>query len=161
MTVKASGAHAAEKPLEALDIVRRAPGDHEVQIEIAYCGVCHSDLHTVRGEWAGTQFPSVPGHEIVGRVTAVGPKVTKFSVGDIVKGTVTKIASFGAFVQLQDDIDGLVHISQLADEHVARVKDVIKVGQEVEVDLQVLYRDDEGVDHWIWTWAPSAPKGAR
>lgn len=57
---------------------------------------------------------------------------SKFSVGDIVKGTVTKIASFGAFVQLQDDIDGLVHISQLADEHVARVKDVIKVGQEVE-----------------------------
>jgi len=57
---------------------------------------------------------------------------SKFSVGDVVKGTVTKIASFGAFVQLQDDIDGLVHISQLADEHVARVKDVIKVGQEVE-----------------------------
>ncbi len=56
----------------------------------------------------------------------------KFKVGDIVKGTVAKIASFGAFVQLQDDIDGLVHISQLADEHVARVKDVIKVGQEVE-----------------------------
>lgn len=56
----------------------------------------------------------------------------KFKVGDVVKGTVTKIASFGAFVQLQDDIDGLVHISQLADEHVARVKDVIKVGQEVE-----------------------------
>jgi small subunit ribosomal protein S1 len=57
---------------------------------------------------------------------------SKFNVGDVVKGTVTKIASFGAFVQLQDDIDGLVHISQLADEHVARVKDVIKVGQEVE-----------------------------
>ena len=56
----------------------------------------------------------------------------KFKVGDVVKGTVTKIASFGAFVQLQDDIDGLVHISQLADTHVARVKDVIKVGQEVE-----------------------------
>ncbi|MFN0126333.1 MAG: 30S ribosomal protein S1 [Verrucomicrobiales bacterium] len=57
---------------------------------------------------------------------------SKFNVGDVVKGTVTKIASFGAFVQLQDDIDGLVHISQLSDEHVARVKDVIKVGQEVE-----------------------------
>jgi small subunit ribosomal protein S1 len=57
---------------------------------------------------------------------------SRFKVGDVVKGTVTKIASFGAFVQLEDDIDGLVHISQLADEHVARVKDVIKVGQEVE-----------------------------
>jgi small subunit ribosomal protein S1 len=56
----------------------------------------------------------------------------KFNVGDVVKGTVTKIASFGAFIQLQDDIDGLVHISQLSEEHVARVKDVLKVGQEVE-----------------------------
>jgi small subunit ribosomal protein S1 len=56
----------------------------------------------------------------------------KFHVGDLVKGTVAKIASFGAFVQLQDDIDGLVHISQLSEDHVNRVKDVLKVGQEVE-----------------------------
>jgi D-arabinose 1-dehydrogenase-like Zn-dependent alcohol dehydrogenase len=52
MTVKAFGAYAADKSLEAIDIDRRAPGDHDVQIDIAYCGVCHSDLHTVRGEWA-------------------------------------------------------------------------------------------------------------
>jgi small subunit ribosomal protein S1 len=57
---------------------------------------------------------------------------SKFHVGDLVKGTVAKIASFGAFVQLKDDIDGLVHISQLSEDHVTRVKDVIKVGQEVE-----------------------------
>lgn len=72
MTTKAYGAHAADCLLEPLDIVRRAPGAHDVQIDIAYCGVCHSDLHTVRGEWAGTVFPCVPGHEIVGRVSAVG-----------------------------------------------------------------------------------------
>jgi uncharacterized zinc-type alcohol dehydrogenase-like protein len=84
MTVKAYGAHAADKPLEALDIVRRAPGEHDVQIEIAYCGVCHSDLHTVRGEWAGTLYPCVPGHEIVGHVSAVGAHVSRFKEGDLV-----------------------------------------------------------------------------
>ncbi|WP_437550186.1 NAD(P)-dependent alcohol dehydrogenase [Sorangium sp. So ce367] len=84
MTVKAFGAHAADKPLEALDIYRRAPGDHDVQIDIVYCGVCHSDLHTVRGEWAGTLYPCVPGHEIVGRVSAVGGQVSRFKKGELV-----------------------------------------------------------------------------
>jgi alcohol dehydrogenase (NADP+) len=84
MTVKAYGAHAADKPLESLDIARRAPGPHDVQIEIAYCGVCHSDLHTVKAEWAGTLYPCVPGHEIVGRVSAVGAHVTGFREGDLV-----------------------------------------------------------------------------
>ncbi|MBS0297778.1 MAG: NAD(P)-dependent alcohol dehydrogenase [Proteobacteria bacterium] len=84
MTVKAFGAHAADKPLVAMDIFRRAPGPHDVEIAIAYCGVCHSDLHTVRGEWGGTQYPCVPGHEIVGHVTAVGDQVTGFKVGETV-----------------------------------------------------------------------------
>ncbi|KGM53656.1 zinc-binding dehydrogenase [Lysobacter daejeonensis GH1-9] len=84
MTTKAYGAHAADKPLEALDIQRRAPGAHDVQIDIAYCGVCHSDLHTVRSEWGGTLYPCVPGHEIVGHVTAVGSDVAGFKVGDTV-----------------------------------------------------------------------------
>ncbi len=84
VTVKAFGAYAADKPLEALDIFRRAPGENDVQIDIAYCGVCHSDLHTVRSEWAGTLYPCVPGHEIVGRVSAVGARVTRFKSGDLV-----------------------------------------------------------------------------
>lgn len=83
-SVLAYGAQSATTPLAPLTIERRTPGGRDVAIDILFCGVCHSDLHTVRGEWAGTQFPSVPGHEIVGRVTAVGPKVTKFSVGDVV-----------------------------------------------------------------------------
>jgi uncharacterized zinc-type alcohol dehydrogenase-like protein len=83
-SVKAFGTYAADKPLEPIDIQRRKPGPHDVQIEIAYCGVCHSDLHTVRAEWAGTLYPSVPGHEIVGHVSAVGDEVTGFKVGDIV-----------------------------------------------------------------------------
>ncbi|MGN2248172.1 NAD(P)-dependent alcohol dehydrogenase [Frateuria sp. GZRR35] len=84
MKTKAYGAHASDKPLEAIDIERRQPGPHDVQIDIAYCGVCHSDLHTVRSEWAGTLYPCVPGHEIVGHVSAVGSEVAGFKVGDTV-----------------------------------------------------------------------------
>ena len=84
MTVKAYGAHAADKSLESMAIARRAPGPRDVQVEIAYCGVCHSDLHTVRSEWGGTQYPCVPGHEIVGKVSAVGNEVKGFKVGDTV-----------------------------------------------------------------------------
>jgi len=84
MKTKAYGAYAADKPLEPIDIERRAPGARDVQIDIAYCGVCHSDLHTVRSEWAGTLYPCVPGHEIVGRVSAVGAEVAGFKVGDVV-----------------------------------------------------------------------------
>lgn len=84
MTVKAYGAYAADKKLESMSIERRQPGPHDVQIEIAYCGVCHSDLHQVRAQWQGTVYPCVPGHEIVGTVSAVGAHVTKFKVGDTV-----------------------------------------------------------------------------
>ena len=84
MTTKAYGAHAADKPVEAIAIERRAPGANDVQIDIAYCGVCHSDLHTVRSEWPGTLYPCVPGHEIVGHVSAVGDAVSGFKVGDVV-----------------------------------------------------------------------------
>ena len=84
MTVKAWGAHAGDQPLVPLDITRRATGPEDVRIDIAYCGVCHSDLHQVRAEWAGTLFPCVPGHEIVGRVAEVGAGVTRFRPGDLV-----------------------------------------------------------------------------
>jgi uncharacterized zinc-type alcohol dehydrogenase-like protein len=84
MTVHAYGAHAGDQPLEPMQIARRAPGPHDVRIEIAYCGICHSDLHQVRAEWAGTRFPCVPGHEIVGRVAEVGAHVTAHAVGDLV-----------------------------------------------------------------------------
>ncbi|RYF00168.1 MAG: NAD(P)-dependent alcohol dehydrogenase, partial [Comamonadaceae bacterium] len=83
-TTLAYGAQSATSPLAPLTIERRAPGELDVSIDILYCGVCHSDLHTARGEWGGTQFPSVPGHEIVGRVTATGALVSRFKVGDLV-----------------------------------------------------------------------------
>jgi alcohol dehydrogenase (NADP+) len=73
----------AKEPLAPYTFTRREPGPTDVVIEIAYSGVCHSDLHQVRDEWGAAIFPLVPGHEIVGRVTAVGNAVTKFAVGDL------------------------------------------------------------------------------
>ncbi len=84
MKTKSFAAQTATTPLGPHDIDRREPKAKDVAIDILYCGVCHSDLHTARGEWAGTQYPCVPGHEIVGRVTAVGSDVKKFKVGQIV-----------------------------------------------------------------------------
>src|SRR6478672_458936 len=81
--VKAFGTSAAEKPFGELTIQRRAVKTNDVEIEILFCGICHSDLHTARNEWKGTVYPCVPGHEIVGRVTKVGSAVQKFKVGDL------------------------------------------------------------------------------
>ncbi len=82
--VNAYAALQADKPLEGYSLERREPGETDVEIEIEYCGVCHSDIHTARNEWGGTKYPVVPGHEIVGYVTRVGSKVTKFKKGDTV-----------------------------------------------------------------------------
>jgi uncharacterized zinc-type alcohol dehydrogenase-like protein len=81
--VKAFGANAADAPLKSLNIQRRSVTAHDVEIEILFCGVCHSDLHQVRNEWGGSIYPIVPGHEIVGRVTSVGNHVSKFKPGDL------------------------------------------------------------------------------
>jgi uncharacterized zinc-type alcohol dehydrogenase-like protein len=77
------GAKDERSPLTRMAFERRDPGPHDVQIEILYCGVCHSDLHTVRNEWGNTVYPVVPGHEIIGRVTKVGAHVTRFKPGDM------------------------------------------------------------------------------
>jgi uncharacterized zinc-type alcohol dehydrogenase-like protein len=71
-----------KSPFKPFPIERREPGPKDVEIDILFCGVCHSDLHTARGEWGSTQYPVVPGHEIVGRVTRVGPEVKKLRAGD-------------------------------------------------------------------------------
>ena len=80
-SVRAFGNTAAKNPLAPLNINRRKAGPTDVEIEILYCGVCHSDIHQARSEWPGTVYPCVPGHEIVGRVTRVGPHVKKFKIG--------------------------------------------------------------------------------
>ncbi len=80
---KAYAATSATAPLGPYQFERRAVGPHDVQIEIAYCGICHSDLHQVRNEWGNSAYPMVPGHEIVGKVTAVGAHVKGFKIGDL------------------------------------------------------------------------------
>jgi uncharacterized zinc-type alcohol dehydrogenase-like protein len=84
MNTKAFGTTAAENPLERLDIQRRAVLDKDVEIEILFCGICHSDLHSAKNEWFGTTYPIVPGHEIVGKISKIGANVTRFKVGDLV-----------------------------------------------------------------------------
>src|SRR5271154_3990227 len=82
---KAYSAASQTSPLAPTTIARRDPTEKDVQIEILFCGICHSDLHQARNEWSGvmpTVYPCVPGHEIVGRVTKIGSAVTKFKVGD-------------------------------------------------------------------------------
>lgn len=85
MTINAQGyaTQSATTELIPFKFERRDPRPTDVVIEILYCGVCHSDIHSARNEWGGTQYPFVPGHEIVGRVTSVGNKVGKFKVGDL------------------------------------------------------------------------------
>jgi uncharacterized zinc-type alcohol dehydrogenase-like protein len=81
---KSYAVHSPTDRFAPFSFERRDPNPNDVVIAIRYCGVCHSDLHTARGEWGGTSFPCVPGHEIVGEVTAVGDAVTRFSEGDLV-----------------------------------------------------------------------------
>ncbi|MBJ7262538.1 MAG: NAD(P)-dependent alcohol dehydrogenase [Burkholderiaceae bacterium] len=82
-TAKAYAAQNATSPLAPFNFERRDTGPDDVRIDILYCGVCHSDLHTARGEWAGTVYPNVPGHEIIGRVVEVGSQVRDFKVGQM------------------------------------------------------------------------------
>lgn len=82
--IKAYGAKSATANLEPMEIDRRDLKSVDVKIDILYCGVCHSDIHTVRNDWKGSTYPVVPGHEIVGRVTAVGSDVKNFKVGELV-----------------------------------------------------------------------------
>lgn len=82
--VKAFGTKASNAPLNEMQIQRRDVTPKDVEIDILYCGVCHSDLHTARNDWGGSTYPVVPGHEIVGKVTRVGEKVSKVKVGDLV-----------------------------------------------------------------------------
>jgi len=104
LQTKAFAAQSATTPLAETTIDRRAPGPKDVLIDILYCGVCHSDLHTARGEWGGVRFPAVPGHEIVGRVTQVGGDVSKVAVGDLV-GVGCMVDSCRTCTSCQEDLE--------------------------------------------------------
>lgn len=101
-SVKSYAAQSADQPLAPYTLDRREPGSEDVEIKILYCGVCHSDIHTARGEWGGTMYPVVPGHEIVGTVTRIGGNVSKFKVGDTV-GVGCFVDSCGHCASCKDD----------------------------------------------------------
>ncbi|WP_317041094.1 alcohol dehydrogenase catalytic domain-containing protein [Niabella ginsenosidivorans] len=82
IATKGYAAHSKTDPLNPWDFKRREPGDDDVLIDILYCGICHSDIHQVRSEWGRATYPIVPGHEIVGRIAAVGKNISGFKVGD-------------------------------------------------------------------------------
>ncbi|MBC7745803.1 MAG: NAD(P)-dependent alcohol dehydrogenase [Flavobacterium sp.] len=103
-TVKAYAAEQADKPMAPFNLDRREPGASDVEIEILYCGVCHSDIHTARNEWGGTMYPVVPGHEIVGKVSRVGASVTHHKVGDTV-GVGCFVDSCGHCGNCKDDLE--------------------------------------------------------
>ena len=83
-TTSAYACDDGSSPMKLATIKRRDPGPRDVEIEIEFCGVCHSDIHTARSEWAGSLSPCVPGHEIIGRVGRVGSQVTRFKAGSLV-----------------------------------------------------------------------------
>ncbi len=83
MKTRAIAAFAADQKLSPFELERREPGSKDVQIEVLFSGICHSDIHQARGEWGSSKYPMVPGHEIIGRVLSVGAEVRKFKVGDI------------------------------------------------------------------------------
>lgn len=124
---KAYAASSATSPLASSVIARRDPAATDVQIEILFCGICHSDLHTARNEWASvmpTVYPCVPGHEIVGRVTTVGSAVTKFKAGDLV-GVGCLVDSDGSCPACKDGLEqfcpGMVLTYNSPDKHTGGV----------------------------------------
>jgi alcohol dehydrogenase (NADP+) len=102
--ISAWAAPAAGRPLAPTTIGRREPGPRDVVLEILFCGVCHSDIHQVRDEWSGGLFPMVPGHEIVGRVTTVGSRASKFKAGDLA-GVGCMVDSCGACAPCKEGLE--------------------------------------------------------
>lgn len=121
MKTNAYAAQNAANPLAPFNFLRRDVGEHDVQIEILYCGVCHSDLHTARNEWQNTTYPCVPGHEIVGRVVKVGAHVKKFKEGDTA-GVGCMVDSCRTCVNCEEDLeqfcDNLTFTYNSPDKHV-------------------------------------------
>lgn len=107
-SVKAFGTPARDADLRLMPIDRREVTPQDVEIDILYCGVCHSDLHTARNDWGGSKYPAVPGHEIVGRITKVGADVTKFKVGDLA-AVGCMVDSCGTCESCQHDLEQYCH----------------------------------------------------
>ena len=169
---KAYSVASATAPFTRTTIERRDPGPQDVQIEILFCGVCHSDLHQARNEWSGmpTVYPCVPGHEIVGRVTRVGAAVTKFAPGDRV-GVGCLVDSDGTCPQCQAHFEqfcpGAVFTYNSPDRHTGKVT-YGGYSDSVVVDERFVLRVPENLDlagaapllcAGITTWSPMRRQG--
>ncbi|NMR35517.1 NAD(P)-dependent alcohol dehydrogenase [Chryseobacterium aquaticum] len=165
-SVKAYGTESKDADLQELNIERREPTSKDVEIEILYCGVCHSDLHTARNDWGGTMYPAVPGHEIVGKITRVGSDVTKFKVGDLA-GVGCIVDSCGTCESCKQDLEqycqtGFVGTYNGKDEHLGG-HTFGGYSQKVVVDADHVLKVPENLDlaavapllcAGITTWSP-------
>jgi len=165
-SVKAYGTESKEAELKEMNIERREATPKDVEIEILFCGVCHSDLHTARNDWGGTKYPAVPGHEIVGRITKVGSDVSKFKVGDLA-GVGCIVDSCGTCESCKQDLEqycqtGFVGTYNGKDEHLGG-HTFGGYSQKVVVDADHVLRIPENLDlaavapllcAGITTWSP-------
>lgn len=165
-SVKAYGTESKEADLQEMNIERREATPKDVEIEILFCGVCHSDLHTARNDWGGTKYPAVPGHEIVGRITKIGSEVSKFKVGDLA-GVGCIVDSCGTCESCKQDLEqycqtGFVGTYNGKDEHLGG-HTFGGYSQKVVVDADHVLRIPKNLDlaavapllcAGITTWSP-------
>ncbi len=148
--VKAYGTEAADAPLKRINIPRRELLAHDVEMEVLYCGICHSDLHAVRNDWGGTTYPIVPGHEIVGKVSRIGGEVTRFMVGDVVAvGCI--VDSCGKCQHCEHDLEqfceaGVTYSFNSPDKHLAGKMTYGGFSETLVTEDQYVLRMPEGVD---------------
>ena len=166
-TIKAYGATASTEDLKPLDIQRRAVGAADVKIDITYCGVCHSDIHTVRNDWKGSTYPVVPGHEIIGRVTEVGANVSDYKIGDLV-GVGCMVDSCQTCNSCEQDLEqfcekGATFTYNSADPHIDGKQTYGGYSTSVVVDEKFVLRIPENLDEaatapllcaGVTTWSP-------
>ena len=149
LTCTGYAATSDKSPLAPLSFERRDPGPVDVQIEILFCGVCHSDLHQARNEWRNTEYPCVPGHEIVGRVTAVGGQVKKYKTGDLV-GVGVMVDSCRTCEHCREGLEQYCQegCTLTYNGHDRKTKELTKGGysQRVVVDEAFVLRIPEGLD---------------
>ncbi|MFZ4506667.1 MAG: NAD(P)-dependent alcohol dehydrogenase [Fimbriimonas sp.] len=151
MSYSAYAAQSPTSPLAPFQITRREVGARDVAFDILFCGVCHSDLHTARGEWPGSVYPVVPGHEIVGRVTSVGAEVTNFAVGDLVAvgclvDSCQSCESCQAGLENYCDNFGMVFTYNSADKHIPGQQTYGGYSTHLVVDEKFAFRVSEKLD---------------